>query len=95
MEPILFLNDARGVYIPRDFATEVRRDCVKDVTAEEWAVLEAGPDHELYWDVWNDVERKASVTDPITGQVYGLYQRGDLWLVPENYHETNPDFFED
>lgn len=90
-EPILFLDDHRGRYIPRDFAQEVKRDAVSGVEADAWAILEAGPDHELYWDVWMEVTDNAKVTDPATGIVYTLWQDGPLWLVPEGY--DNPEFF--
>ena len=78
----LFLSDARGIYIPRDFAEAIRRDCVAGVSAEDWETLAAGPEHDLYWDTWADVERDAIVTDPADGTRYALFQDGDLWLVP-------------
>jgi hypothetical protein len=82
-ELIIWLSDARGIYIPRDFANSfIDRDKhVSGVSAEDWAILE-DPDHELYWDVWSDVEQKAVVTDE-NGVRYHLWQDGDLWFVPE------------
>jgi hypothetical protein len=76
----LFLDSNRGIYIPRDFAEQVRHELVENVTAEDWDILQAGPDHELYWDVWNDVEQKAVIDDG--NRKFTLYQDGDLWLVP-------------
>ena len=83
-EQQLWLNDARGVYIPRDFAKSfVDRDKnVSGVTAEEWTRLEAGPDEAWYWEVWDNVLDNAIVTDN-DGVKYRLYQEGDLWLIPE------------
>jgi len=82
-EPLLWLSDARGIYIPRDFATSFadRAKSVKGVSDEDWAILEAGPDHEYYWDAWSDVEANAIVTDD-DGVEYGVYQEGDCWLIP-------------
>jgi hypothetical protein len=82
-EPQLFLSDARGVYIPRDFATSVKRDCVSGVSEEDWATLEAGPDNEWYWEAWTDVLDQAVLTDPVSGVKYTVYQDGDCWLIPE------------
>ncbi len=81
---MLWLSDARGVYIPRDFANSFadRSKHVTGVSSDDWQVLERGPDDEAYWDVWNDVEQNAIVTDE-NGHKYTLYQDGDLWLVPE------------
>ena len=78
---LLYLSDARGRYIPRDFAICTRRDCVCGVDDKTWAALE-DPDGEWYWDAWADVLDNATVRDPETGRVYGIYQDGDCWLVP-------------
>ena len=82
-EPLLWLSDARGVFIPRDFANSfaARATAVSGVSNKDWAVLEAGPDHESYWDVWTDVCDNARVTDE-NRVVYTVYQNGDCWLIP-------------
>ena len=81
-EMILWLSDAHGQYIPRYFATSFadRAKTVTNVSDDDWAILEAGPDHEHYWDTWSEVEQKALVT--INGVQYGVFQDGDCWLVP-------------
>lgn len=83
-EPLLWLNDARGIYIPRDFAKSFadRAKHVSGVDDETWAILEAGPDHEHYWDAWQDVEQDAIITDE-NGVKFTVYQNGDCWLIPE------------
>ena len=80
---LLWLNDARGIYIPRDFATSFvdRAKSVRGVRDADWEVLEAGPDHEFYWDVWTIVLDNAIITDE-HGNQYSVYQEGDCWLVP-------------
>lgn len=80
---MLWLSDNRGVYIPRDFATSFkdRAKNVKGVSDADWAILEAGPEHEEYWDAWSSVLDNATVTDD-HGREYTLHQDGDLWLVP-------------
>lgn len=78
----LLFDSHRGVYIPQNFAEEMVRDCVKGVSAEQWAILEAGPDHEWYWEVWSEIEDSAEITDPDSGETYRLFQNGDVWLVP-------------
>jgi hypothetical protein len=49
--------------------------------AERHAILIAGPDHEHYWDTWDDVLRLASCTNQETGWHYGLEQDGSLYAV--------------
>lgn len=91
-EPLLWLNDARGQYIPRDFATSFadRAKAVSGVTGEQWAILEHGPEggldskdgpNDLYWDVWEEVCDSASITDD-QGVQFFVYQDGDCWLIP-------------
>lgn len=81
---LLWLSDARGRYIPRDFAAsfEDRNECVSGVSQEDWAVLDAGPDHEWYWEAWDAVCDNAIITDE-HGVKYRIYQDGDCWLVPD------------
>lgn len=81
---ICYADSARGIYIPQYFAESIRRDLVQNVTQEDWNILESGPDHEHYWDAWNDVTSSAILTDDF-GDTWTLYQDGDLWLVPANW----------
>ena len=85
----LYADGARGVYIPQFFAESVKRECVENVSDEDWAILAAGPDHELYWDVWTSVLDNAVLTGPSDGRKLTLWQDGDLWLVGED--ETIPE----
>jgi hypothetical protein len=78
----LFCDGASGIYIPQRFAQEVTRKFVTGVSEEDYAVLEAGPDHEHYWDAWADVTDNAQINHPELGECY-LYQDGDLWVVPK------------
>ena len=95
IEPMLWLSDARGVYIPRDFANSFadRSKHVQGVSAEDWAVLETGPDHEWYWEAWVNVCDNAIVTDN-DGVRFRVHQDGDCWLIPEGmeWSEEN-DFY--
>jgi hypothetical protein len=81
-EPLLWLSDARGVYIPRDFASSfIDRDKhVSGVSADQWAILE-DPNHEWYWEAWDEVLNNAVVTDNDGGK-YSVHQDGDCWLIP-------------
>jgi hypothetical protein len=83
-EMLLWLSDARGVNIPRDFATSFadRDKTVSGVSPEDWQTLEDGPDAEWYWDAWADVCDNAVVTDE-NGVKYRVYQEGDCWLIPD------------
>ena len=89
----LFLSDNRGIYIPRDFAECVVRTAVTGISNEDYEILEAGPEHDQYWDAWSDVCDNAVLTDPVSGVVSTLYQNGDLWLVPEGMEWSDEDDF--
>lgn len=95
-EPLLWLADSRGIYIPRDFATSFadRAKSVSGVPDEDWATLEAGPDDEWYWDAWTTVCSDAVVTDE-HGNKFFIYQDGDCWLIPEGMEWSDEtEFFE-
>ena len=79
-----FASDRHGIYIPQYFAESVNRDMLSGVSDTDMNILLTGPDHEYYWDVWNDVEQSAILTDS-NGVTYCLYQDSDLWLVPTDY----------
>jgi hypothetical protein len=72
-------DGARGIYVPQFFAEMGLK--TEGVKAEDLAILAEGPDHEFYWEAWDDVLRDGVVilTD---GQRCHLYQDGDLFLVP-------------
>lgn len=71
-----FLDSARGVYIPQNFAESIDVKDWTGIKAEDLDVLRAGPDHKFYWDAWTDVLDRAETLD---GRV--LHQDGDLWLI--------------
>jgi hypothetical protein len=94
-EPLLWLSDARGIYIPRDFASSFadRSKAVQGVSEDDWAILEAGPEHEWYWETWATVCDEATVTDE-HGTKYSIHQDGDCWLIPEGMAwDDKADFF--
>lgn len=83
---VLILSDARGIFIPRDFLTD---DCNKIAWehCNAWGLNESNfehwkecvnPEHEWYWEAWDWVLNNAKFTDA-EGNVYTLYQDGDLW----------------
>ena len=76
----LLLNDARGIYIPRDFIEIF--DTVKwniDLSDYQRETL-ASPSNEGYWDTWECILNDARYTD-IEGNSYRLYQDGDLFAI--------------
>lgn len=82
---ILYASDRHGIYIPQYFAESIKRECVSGVALSDLDALALGPDDcEYYWDIWNDAESNAIVTDSEGNQFY-LYQDGDLWLVPVDH----------
>ena len=82
----LLLSDAGGVYIPRDFVTDEYNEIAQDhctawgIKPKDAEILAAGPDHEFYWDAWDDVLNYAEFTDE-NGNKYTLHQDGDLWGI--------------
>lgn len=79
----LILSSARGVYIPRDFATNYGA-CIKgDSLADDLACLERGPDdNEDYWGAWGRVLDNAVLVDT-DGPEFTLFTGvdGDVFLL--------------
>lgn len=92
-DPILFLSDARGVYIPRDFAHAMRdAEGITGISDTDWQTLEAGPDNELYWETWTHVMENCQIADKHGRcEYFTLYQDGDLWLIPEGMVWSSDD----
>lgn len=73
----LLVDSHHGQYVPQVFAETIKRELFGEtISAEDWAILETGPDHEHYLDAWEDVLNSAETADGIS-----LYQDGDLWAV--------------
>lgn len=83
-EPEVFCDSASGIYIPQRFAEEVQYEFLSGVREEDMRILREGPTGEWYWQAWGQVLNDAVLTDS-NGQVWNLYQDGDLWIIPEGY----------
>ena len=93
-QPVLYLDFARGVYIPRDFAQSfAKTKYISGVSHADLEILEEGPNGALYWDVWTDVLDNAIITGD-DGIPYFLAQDNDLWLIPAGMEWSDEtDFF--
>jgi hypothetical protein len=87
MKPFILLDGLRGIYVPQKFA---QLDGVGGISAEDLAILRAGPDHEFYLAAWGDALRFGEIT--IAGTCFSLHQsaEGDLWALPPLW-EVNSD----
>ncbi len=98
-EMILFLDDHRGQYIPRDFAQSIGRSCIEPRFYADLDTLAKGPQgaldsdddaSEWYWDIWQRFCDEAVITD-LSGIRYRIYQDGACWLVPEGMEWNERD----
>lgn len=74
------VNDAHGIYIPQVFCERYKKlDCV---TQEDWDICLSGPEHDLYWDAWNEIlnDWRFEEADAM-GNVFEIFldQDGDLF----------------
>jgi hypothetical protein len=75
-EAVLFASDARGIYIPQHFAESYNSEQWNPIDSDDLAILIHGPEHDQYWDTWEDVMNDA---ETICGG--SLHQDGNLWVV--------------
>ena len=73
------LNSARGIYIPQNFVEEFDLTKFSGIDPDDVAILH-DPDHEWYWDAWDNVLQYATHTDE-HGHKWYLHQDGDLWMI--------------
>jgi hypothetical protein len=75
-EGSLIVDSRNGIFCPQSFAERVDRNFFPQISEESWNILEDGPDHDEYWDVWvDDFEGQESVDGGT------IYQDGDVWIV--------------
>lgn len=95
-EITLILDGSRGIYIPQGFAERFGHWLGewKNVNQDDIDTLLEGPDHEWYWEAWQNVVDNAEYMGA-DGVKYSLYQDGDVWLVPEGTRFPSDDDWED
>jgi len=72
------VDGARGIYAPQFFARYHGQEW--GIKPEDMEVLLAGPDHEFYWETWDDVW--TSVTLEQDGKTWRLHcDMGDIFMV--------------
>jgi len=82
MKPFPLLNGLRGIYVPQRF---VAHGGIAGIPEDDLAILRSGPDHESYWEAWEEALRFGEIT--IAGTCYSLHQseEGDLFAVPPGW----------
>lgn len=73
------IDGACGIYVPKEFALRFP----SRIQEKDRKVLLAGPDHEEYWDVWDDVLGSVTIIDT-RNMEWSLFQDGDLFAVRED-----------
>jgi len=77
----LLLTDARGVYLPRDFAQQF---VVKESSLDDsMTICATSPEHEQYWDAWIEILDNGTIEGK-NGFSWTLYQDGNLWAIRED-----------
>jgi hypothetical protein len=72
----LLVDSHHGQFSGQVFAETIKRELFETITAEDWAILETGPDHELYNEVCADLDRHSTADG-----VSLWWSEGDLWAV--------------
>ena len=75
----LLLDDNRGIYIPQNFVDEFKLELLSGINAEDVKTCQAGPEHEWYWDAWDNILNNASYQE--NGHTFTLHQDGALFGI--------------
>lgn len=88
----LQVTSAAGIYIPKQFIEsreEWQLEQIKAQTSDGTIELLKDPEHEHYWDAWDEVLQVVFITPD--GVKFWLHQDGDLWAVNMTKLETHSD----
>lgn len=81
------IDGAAGIYVPQRFAeTYDLQKWGLDPLSDDVAILRAGPDHEYYWEAWENTLNNAAMEDK-DGNTWTLYQDSDLFARRDDYIE--------
>lgn len=76
----LLVDDHHGQYIGQVFAETIKRELFNSISAEDWAALESGPDHESYQDVCAELDQHSTENG-----ISLWWSEGGLWAVDWSY----------
>ena len=76
---VLLVDSNHGAFIPQVFAEQIDPE-QWTISADDYAILLSGPEHEYYWDTWETVLESAEYSDG-NGNTYRLYQDSDLFAI--------------
>lgn len=79
---LCLVDGAYGIYVPQRYAVLCSADDM--LTDEQREVLEAGPEHSEYWDVWDEVLDSVEVKRGNSLWHLELSESGDVMLVENN-----------
>ncbi len=73
-----------GIYVPKAFCDGMTAEDAKNagVSWEDVQICQSGPDHEDYWEAWEDILTNAEIRSE-EGHTIRLHQDGDLFEVDE------------
>ena len=74
----LLITDAAGCFIPQQFAENFEG---WGLLPQDFQILRQGPEHEQYWETWDDVLNYATIKRD--GVEYRLHQDGGLWALTD------------
>jgi hypothetical protein len=85
----LAIDGSWGIYIPQRFFERYPQFTEHLNSDEDQAIIEQGPEHEHYWDVWTDFLDGFETAPTSDGYRWKLYQDGDVWFVREDHEFEN------
>jgi len=75
----ILVSCCHGIYVPQAFVEGYDLSLWNGIDAEDIETIQAGPEHEWYWDSWNDILNSASYS--LDGRTYRLHQDDDLFAI--------------
>lgn len=91
----LFLDDSRGIYIPRDFAESINRECI--INREKWEneldfLIKYDTNKDFYWETWQNILDNMRVRIGRRTYFFSQVVPGDVWMIRDT-EKVRKDFF--
>ena len=89
----LFLDDTRGIYLPRDFAEVITSENI--INRQEFDddldfLIKYDTTRDFYWETWQNILDHLKIK--IGRRTYFFYQDGPVWMIRDN-EKVRKEFF--
>ena len=93
----LFLDNSRGIYIPKVFAENINRELIVDRVSWSWDheldfLIKYDTNKDFYWETWQNILDNMRVRIGRRTYFFSQVVPGDVWMIRDT-EKVRKDFF--